>query len=42
MDIPVELLIDYMGYLNPEVRLKERDGWIPGICTLPSRAPGRR
>lgn len=35
MDIPVELLIDYMGYLNPEVRLKERDGWISGIKLMP-------
>lgn len=35
MDIPIELLIDYMGYLNPEVRLKERGGWIKGIKLMP-------
>ena len=35
MDIPIELLIDYMGYLNPDVRLKKRDGWIKGIKLLP-------
>ena len=35
MDIPIELLIDYMGYLNPDVRLKKRGGWVKGIKLLP-------
>lgn len=35
MDIPIELLIDYMGYLNPEVRLNKRGGWIKGIKLMP-------
>ena len=35
MDIPLEMLIDYMGYLNPELRLKERDLWITGIKMMP-------
>ena len=35
MDIPIELLIDYMGYLNPDVRLRERGGWVKGIKLLP-------
>ena len=35
MDIPIELLIDYMDYLNPDVRLKSRGGWIKGIKLLP-------
>ena len=35
MDIPIELLIDYMGYLNPDVRLRARGGWIKGIKLLP-------
>ena len=34
MDIPIELLIDYMGYLNPDVRLRERGGWVKGIKLL--------
>ena len=35
MDIPIELLIDYMGYLNPDVRLNARGGWVKGIKLLP-------
>lgn len=35
MDIPMEMLIDYMGYLNPEVRLRERDMTISGIKLMP-------
>ena len=35
MDIPIELLIDYMGYLNPEVRLDTRGGWVKGIKLMP-------
>ena len=35
MDLPIELLIDYMGYLNPDVRLKARGGWVKGIKLMP-------
>lgn len=31
----MEMLIDYMGYLSPEVRLDKRDQWIRGIKLLP-------
>ena len=37
MDIPLELLIDYMGYLNPDVRIKKRNMWINGIKMLPEQ-----
>ena len=35
MDIPLEMLIDYMGYLNPELRLTSRDMWVSGIKMMP-------
>jgi len=35
MDIPMEMLIEYMDYLNPEILLKERDTWVSGIKLMP-------
>lgn len=35
MDIPLELLIDYMDYLNPELRISKRDMWVNGIKMMP-------
>ena len=35
MDIPLEMLIEYMGYLNPELRLLVRDMWVTGIKMMP-------
>ena len=35
MDIPLEMLVDYMGYLNPEPRVKSRDMWVNGIKMMP-------
>lgn len=35
MNAPMEILIDYMGYLNPEIRLIKRDVWINGIKLMP-------
>ena len=35
MTIPMEILLDYMAYLNPEIRLTDRDLWIDGIKLMP-------
>lgn len=35
MDIPMEMLIEYMDYLNPEILLDKRDDWISGIKLMP-------
>ena len=35
MDIPLELFVDYMGYLNPELRIERRDMWVNGIKMMP-------
>lgn len=37
MDIPLELLIDYMAYLHPEVRIHTRNLWINGVKMLPEQ-----
>lgn len=35
MNIPMEILLDYMAYLNPEIHLESRDMWINGIKLMP-------
>lgn len=35
MNIPMEILLDYMSYLNPEIHLTERNIWISGIKLMP-------
>lgn len=35
MNIPMEMLIEYMQYLNPEILLEKRDQWISGIKLMP-------
>lgn len=35
MNIPMEILLDYMAYLNPETHLAERNIWISGIKLMP-------
>ena len=35
MNIPMEILLDYMSYLNPEIHLENRDMWISGIKLMP-------
>ena len=35
MNIPMEILLDYMAYLNPEIHLDSRDMWINGIKLMP-------
>lgn len=35
MNIPMEILLDYMNYLNPEIHLEHRDMWINGIKLMP-------
>lgn len=37
MKIPIEVLLDYMGYLNPEVRMEVKGLWIKSIQLLPKR-----
>ena len=36
MDLPMEMLIDYMAYLNPELRLRQRNQWVKGIKLMPA------
>ena len=35
MDIPIEMLIEYMDYLNPEILLEKRGTWVSGIKLMP-------
>ena len=37
MQIPVDLLLERMRYLNPEVQMERQSGWVKGVKLLPGQ-----